>query len=377
MMKVALIGTQGVPANYGGFETLVENIIGENSSPDVQYTVFCSAKDLPTQLKSYKGASLRYISLSANGMMSILYDGISLLKAMRGYDVIVVLGVSGGLFFPIVRLFSRARLIVNIDGLEWKRAKWNWFARFFLRLSEEVALRFANIVIGDNQGVVNYIKNRYQKKTVLIAYGSDHVLRQQSEAQQQAWLDRYGLTAKNYSLAICRIEPENNCEMILQTYACSTQPLVFIGNWSKNHYGIDLKRRYSTFANITIIESLYDLDTLYALRVHSKYYIHGHSAGGTNPSLVEAMLCGCNIIAYDVIYNRETTEHQAHYFSNPDELLRLTTLKQLDSNAFFMVEIARRRYTWGVVAKQYEALYPISRVLPLRAPKVQEKVICK
>ncbi len=145
--------------------------------------------------------------------------------------------------------------------------------------------------------------------------------------------------------------------MILQSFAINNTPLIFVGNWNKSEYGIQLKKYYSQFANIQILDAIYDLDILYVLRSNSKYYLHGHSAGGTNPSLVEAMFCGCDIIAYDVVYNRETTENKALFFKNGEELVDLTTQEAEIDNSQAMQEIAAKRYMWATIAKQYEALY--------------------
>lgn len=292
-------------------------------------------------------------------MQSTIYDVISLLKVMRGYDVIVILGVSGCLSLPIFRLFNRKKLIVNIDGLEHKRAKWGWFAKLFLRVSEEMALMFSDVVIADNQGIVDYIPRKYKKKTRLIAYGGDHVRRELSHEQQGEILSELKLTACYYSLAICRIEPENNCHLILDAFMHTRQNLVFVGNWQRSEYGRELKAKFEQQGNITILESVYDLDILYALRNNCKFYVHGHSAGGTNPSLVEAMFFGRPVLAYDVVYNRETTENKANYFENTadlvQQLIKDTTIYEL--NAASMVEISHRRYTWKAIAAQYENLY--------------------
>ncbi|MFR9651279.1 MAG: DUF1972 domain-containing protein [Rikenellaceae bacterium] len=353
--RVAIIGTVGVPAAYGGFETLVENIIGENASKDIEYTIFCSSKDCPNRLNEYKGAKLKYIGLHANGIQSIIYDGLSLMQSIRGYDVVVALGVSGGIFFPFFRLLNRRRFIVNIDGLEWKRDKWGGLAKFILHLSERLAVRFADVIIADNQGIVDHVESSYNKESRLIAYGGDHVVRNISDEQTNSILAKYGVERDEYAITVCRIEPENNCDKILKAFAESKLPLIFIGNWAKSEYGASLKDRYSHYSNINIIDAVYDLDTLYVLRSNSKYYIHGHSAGGTNPSLVEAMYCRCNIVAYDVIYNRETTENAACYFSNEAELI--SRLTDSDSNGNKMYNIAQKRYCWSIIAKQYEELY--------------------
>ncbi len=358
MKRVAVIGTVGVPAAYGGFETLVENIIGDNCSDGIAYTIFCSSKDCKQRLSTYKGAQLKYVALKANGVQSIPYDIISLVRSLRGYDVVVVLGVSGGIFFPIFKLLSRSKFVVNIDGLEWKRAKWGGLAKLYLRLSERLALMCADTVIADNQAIVDYIGARYSAKTVLIAYGSDHVVRDVTSQRSTEILQSYNISSGEYAMTVCRIEPENNCEMILSAFSKSGVPLLFVGNWNKSAYGMRLKEHYSTFMNITILDAIYDLDILHVLRTNSKYYIHGHSAGGTNPSLVEAMFCGCNVVAFDVAYNRETTEQRALFFRNEEELIELTSGGGHDRDSSqAMSEIANRRYTWATIARQYEALY--------------------
>jgi hypothetical protein len=172
-MRISIIGTAGIPARYGGFETLAENLV-KNKISDIQYTVFCSAKLYQKQQSEYLGARLKYINVKANGIYSIWYDLISMLLSLRS-DVMLILGVSGSLFLPIIRLLYRGKIITNIDGIEWKRNKWNRFARFILRMSEKTAVKFSDVLIGDNQGILDYIIQEYNKEAVLIEYGADHV----------------------------------------------------------------------------------------------------------------------------------------------------------------------------------------------------------
>lgn len=355
MKQIAIVGTQGVPAKYGGFESLVENIIGENCSPEVQYTVYCSSIDYDEKLTEYKNARLRYIPIHANGMQSTLYDIWGLLSSTRGFDTIVVLGVSGCIFLPFFRLLCKKRLIVNIDGLEHRRAKWGKFAKWFLRTSEAMAMHHADVVVADNKGIQDYVQDTYGKKAALIAYGGDHVLRDVEAAKQQNILKQYELEKGNYAISVCRIEPENNCHITLEAFAHNGMRLVFVGNWDYSEYGIELKRKYSSYPNITLIDSVYDLDILYTLRSNAKLYVHGHSAGGTNPSLVEAMFFGHPILAYDVVYNRETTHNEAYYFDTAEVLEQLLRRNDLTGDA--MKAYAAEHYTWSHIARQYEALY--------------------
>lgn len=355
MKKVAIIGTQGVPAKYGGFETLVENFIGDNCPLDIHYTIFCSSKDTPIQLTHYKGCSLKYIPLHANGIQSIPYDIWALCKAMRGYDCILVLGISGCSFLPIFRLFCQKRIIVNIDGLEFRRAKWGHVARWFLSFSTYVAVHYADVIIADNKGIQDYVFDAYKKKSVIITYGGDHVLRKVCKDFQNECLTGYGLQRGKYAISVCRIEPENNCHIILEAFAQSGKRLVFIGNWRHSKYARTLQEKYSKYFNINMLNEVYDLDILYALRINAEMYIHGHSAGGTNPSLVEAMFFRRPIIAYDVIYNRETTKKQAYYFTDAESLKRLITRPDLNGDK--MICVAETLYTWRRISQQYNSLY--------------------
>lgn len=355
MKKVAIVGIQGVPGNYGGFESLVENIIGTNCAPDIHYTIFCSSADMPVRLKEYKGCRLKYIGLHANGISSILYDIVSMICVVKGFDTILVLGTSGCIFLPVLKLLSKSKLIVNIDGLEHRREKWGKFARCFLRFSEKCAVRNANVIIADNKGIQNYVAETYHKSSELIAYGGNHVLRTVSKEQQQAILEQYGLGGEEYAITVCRIEPENNCHLTLKAFAQMGKMLVFVGNWKHSLYAQNLYKEYTGMKNIKLLDAIYDLDKLFVLRSNASYYIHGHSAGGTNPSLVEAMFFGHPIIAYNVIYNRETTHNQAYYFSSTDELIQILSRKNL--NGMSLKQIANNNYTWHIIAKQYESLY--------------------
>lgn len=355
MKNIAIIGTQGVPANYGGFESLVENIIGEDKSQDINYTVFCSSKDLPQQQKEYKGAKLKYIPLSANGIQSIPYDMLSLLKLPKETDIILILGVSGCIILPFYRLFSKKKIIINIDGLEHRREKWGKSAKFFLRFSEKLAVKYADTIVSDNIGIQDYVKDTYGKDSDLIAYGGDHVIRDINPKFETEILTKFALIPNDYAITVCRIEPENNCHHTLEAFSKTDKKLIFIGNWNRSDYGRNLREKYSKFSNIIIQDPIYDTDILYVLRKNAKIYIHGHSAGGTNPSLVEAMFFACPILCYDVVYNRATTHQEAYYWSDVSTLLGLLNREDLCGDS--MLRIAQKEYTWKKIVSQYEMLY--------------------
>ncbi|MDA8928116.1 DUF1972 domain-containing protein [Gammaproteobacteria bacterium] len=354
MKTVAILGTVGVPGAYGGFETLAENLVRfhERNDLEVELVVYCSANTYPNRPSSFLGAELRYVALNANGVSSIPYDIVSLFSAVwRGSDVILLLGVSGALMLPLVRLLSRARIVTNIDGVEWKREKWKGAARWFLRLSERMAVRFSHEVIADNAGIANHVSLTYGRDSHVIAYGGDHAL--QAEGKPfggEPLLDRY-------ALAICRIEPENNISLILEAFArADSLPLVCIGNWNNSEYGRELKRRYATTTRLRLLDPIYDLGVLHTLRSQASVYVHGHSAGGTNPSLVEMMHFGVPVMAYDCEFNRYTTDGKALWFCDVESLgatLDFLTPEHSANIGAEMKRIAQERFTWGAIGLAY------------------------
>lgn len=356
-MRTAIIGTVGVPANYGGFETLVEQLISNKKHQDIHYTIYCSSPSYNEKMDKFLDAKLEYVSLRANGIQSIPYDILSLIKATPKNDAILILGVSGCAFLPIYRLFSKKKLIINIDGLEHRRDKWKKWIRKFLKFSEKMAVRYADVIIGDNKGITDYVKDEYGKEALLIEYGGDQVLSQKSENLDSA-LGKYDLKKGEYALGLCRIEPENNVHIALEAFSkMPDKKLLFIGNWNHSPYARQLKEKFSPFPNITIADAVYDIPHLRAIRENCEFYIHGHSAGGTNPSLIEAMFFSKPILAYDCVYNRATTENQALYFKSPEELIYLTRNNSHDNFEKIskdMSEIANRRYRWGKITAQYE-----------------------
>ena len=357
MKRVAIIGSVGVPANYGGFESLVENLIDNYSDERVQYTVFCSSTAYSTQLKTYKNATLKYLPLRANGFQSIPYDIISLLWATYVSDVILILGVSGSCFLPIYRLlFPSKCLLINIDGLEYRRNKWGSLAKRFLKFSERMAVKYADKIIADNKGIQDYILEEYGRQSELVAYGGDHAIQEQpSKEEEKQVLAKYNLKSNDYAISVCRIEPENNCHIILKSFAQTKMQMVFIGNWNRNKYGRALKNKYQDYSNILLLDPIYDIQTLYVLRANTSLYVHGHSAGGTNPSLVEAMFFGCPILCYDVVYNRASTQEKAYYWKSEEDLVNLLQSDGLDGT--MMKKIAESEYTWRKITSSYEALY--------------------
>lgn len=347
--KVAVVGTVGLPACYGGFESLVENLVRYNKT-NTEYTVFCSSKFYKNKNKQYLGAKLLYVPVSANGISSIGYDIICLAKCLKNkFDTILILGVSGCIFLPILKFLSDAKIITNIDGLEWRREKWGRMAKWFLKFSEKMAVKYSDVIISDNEAIRNYVFNEYGVESEVIGYGGDHAINITKDKNHEIDMDYY--------LSLCRIEPENNVHVILDAFSKTKMNLKFIGNWNINEYGVSLKEKYSTYNNIELLDPIYDLDKLYTYRNQCVAYVHGHSAGGTNPSLVEAMHFGKNIIAFDCEFNRFTTENHAVYFSDSESLRLILSSMANPSNGDYMKTLALRKYTWEKISMQYDKLF--------------------
>lgn len=356
--RIAIIGTVGLPASYGGFETLAEHLVDELSA-EFDITVYCTAKKYPKKDRQsiYKGARLKYLPFDANGLQSIIYDSISILHALFYADVLLVLGVSGGFMLPFVKLFTNRRIIVSIDGIEWKRNKWSKLARWYLWAAEWVAVRYSHADISDNESIQDYTAIRYKTLSHIIEYGADHTLQVKPSLEDRK---KYSFIGKPYAFKVCRIEPENNIHVVLEAFTqLPRHTLVMVGNWNNSEYGKQMRATYGSYENIHLLDPIYNQRELDMLRGNCLVYIHGHSAGGTNPSLVEAMYLGLPVIAYDVTYNRTTTEKKALYFRTSKDLVAIiqnTSIPMLKRYAMVMKTIADRRYTWKQIANRYRFL---------------------
>lgn len=353
-MKIAIVGCAGVPAAYGGFETLAENLVLYREAQElaVDLTVFCSGPSSNDIAPEFHGARLDYVPLSANGITSVAYDAWSLARALwGGADAVLVLGVSGAIALPLMRCLGRVRVVTNIDGIEWRRAKWGWLARNFLRLSEWLAVRCSHVVVADNQGVAEYVAQSYGVPCTVIAYGGDHAAAPLRRPFPVSLPTRY-------ALALCRIEPENNVAMILEAFVCSPAlPLVFVGNWEASPFGRSIRDRYQGCRHLILVDPEYDPGALKTLREGASLYVHGHSAGGTNPSLVEMMHFGVPVVAYDCVFNRYTTDNAAAYFQTAaglkTEVAKLTKPGSSELMGAHMRSLAQARYTWAQVGAAY------------------------
>lgn len=351
--SVPLVGTVGVPARYGGFETLAEQLCSHVSPDDVQFIVYCerSAYGDDERGPDFKGHRRVFLPLRANGVASMVHDALALIDAVfrRKADQVFIFGYSGAWILPILRLVRpRVRYIVNVDGMEWRRDKFSTPARLLLKALEWCAARCASVVIADNDALAELFRERYRTEPTVIAYGGDHTQRLASPAE-------LGGAPQGHYLAIARIEPENNTETIIQACIAADVPLVFIGNWRANAYGMALRKRYGDAAGITLLDPIYDQAGLAPWRTGAIGYIHGHSVGGTNPSLVEALFHTRRMASFDCVFNRATLSGRGSYFTGADSLAALLR-DGLTPIADDELATLRATYRWDAIAARYLSL---------------------
>lgn len=354
--KLHIVGIVGVPGNYGGFETLADHLLDSPKLAGRGIVVYCESAVFAQQSRCYKGARLLPVNWRANGWQSIVHDSVGLWMASRAGGEILVLGTSATFWLRLLRwLFPHNRYLVNMAGLEWARAKWGRLASALLKYNEAAAARHAHVFIADNQGLVDYVRAEYGRESVLIAYGGDQFLNVNADLSV---FEQYQLPLR-YDFAMARAQIDNNMEMILQAYVRSGLPLVFVSNWESSDYGRKVRARYSAYPHISLIGPIYETGKVKALRTRVRMYVHGHSAGGTNPVLVESMWAGLPIAAFDVDFHRYTSQQQAFYFKTSAELESLSkslTSESLAACGVALRKIAEKEYRWDSIRAAYEKI---------------------
>ena len=341
---LAIIGIVGIPGKYGGFETFADYFV-QNLPDSYKAKIFCSKHNYSKieRKSNYFNADLSYLPFRANGMSSVLYDFISLLMSCRNSKNLIVLGVSGGIFLPFIKAISSARVIVNIDGLEWRRGKWSKLAKTYLKFAERLAVRSSDIVVVDNDVLQNYVLNKYKIKSQVIAYAGDHVQKSMNKVESKEILKGIDF------LSIARIEPENNVHQILEAFAdLPNKSIHFIGNWQHSEYSKRLYLKFTDYKNIYLYDPIYDIKSLSIFRVSAMNYVHGHSAGGSNPSLIEASFYGIPIFSFDCDFNRATLNDEGYYWKTSLDLKNI-----IESDLTFNKASVQSRYFWKDITKDY------------------------
>lgn len=355
-LRIALVGTQGVPNAYGGFETLAEYLV-HALAERYELTVYCSSVDQKQCPETYQGAQLSYWPIGSHGAAGMVYDSLTLIHARFTHDVVLFLGFGAGLVAPLIPGLKR-RMVLNFGGLDWKRDKWSPRAKAVIQLCERWLVGRSAKVVADNELIADYVREQYGLATEFIAYGGDQAVQRPVDP---ALLPAYPFLGGRYALGLARIQADNNIEMLLSGFPREAgYPLVFIGNWQASDYGRELRKRFDGTPHLVLLDAIYDRQVLDVIRSNCYLYLHGHSAGGTNPSLCEAMYLGLPVAAYSSGYNERTMANRGWFFRDAAELSRLVMAfdeREGRRVGLQLQQVARERYTWAAVAEGYARLF--------------------
>lgn len=353
-LSIAILGSRGIPNRYGGFEACAAELAARLVKKGHRVVVY-TGSDHPVKAAMVKGVERRLIFnperwLGASGQF--VYDLLCNLDSRKDrFDIILHLGyTSDSIWFRWWAPGSRH--VVNMDGQEWKRAKYSRPVKAFLHRAERMATLRACSLVADSPVIMDYLAQAYPVPVTYIPYGA--------EIPAQVAIGPADLVPGGYDLILARMEPENNIDMAIRAKidAKDPVPLVIIGN--ENKYKRRLKRLYGHHRNIRFRAAVYETDVINAIRHHSRLYIHGHSVGGTNPSLLEAMACSCAIAAHDNPFNRSVLGEDGRYYKDVFQLQELFSGHNAEAYSGFIrrnLEKIHARYNWDMVTDSYEQLF--------------------
>jgi glycosyltransferase involved in cell wall biosynthesis len=357
-MKIAILGTRGVPNYYGGFEQFAEffsvHLVNKG------HEVYCyNSHDHPFQEKSFHGVTIIHqydpeYKLGTFGQF--IYDYNCILDSRkRGFDIILQLGYTSNSIWYFL-LPKKSIIITNMDGLEWKRSKYSKPVQQFLKFAERLAANSSDFLVSDSLGIQKFLKEKYNKESRYIAYGAHPFCNPNEEI-----LKKFNVEKGNYNMIMARFEPENNFEMVLDGVAMNNdnKTILVIGNHTTKH-GEYLKNKFKSYTNICFTGGIYNLEDLNNLRYFSNLYFHGHSVGGTNPSLLEAMASQALIVAHNNDFNKGILKENGYYFSNPTEVKNiLNSIKKNDNLRMVQnnYEAIVNDFNWDKINGEYLRLF--------------------
>ena len=380
MRHVFIIGSRGLPAKYGGFETFVEKLVENKVSSQIQYHVACLSDDEVFHHFDYKGVDCFTVKAPKLGparviaydMMAINYSLKLVQEQQIERPIFYILGNTIGAFVaPFAHKIQKAggTFFINPDGLEWKRAKWPKPVQAYLKYSEKVMTKYADLVIADNQGIESYIKLSYPwSKTAFIAYGTDLQLSflDSQDTRVRVFFEKWQSREKEYYLIVGRFVPENNYETIIREFMKSNtqRDLLIICNHEGNPYFEELKQKtgFDKDSRIKFVGTVYDQELLKYIRNQAFAYLHGHEVGGTNPGLLEALAQTDANLVLDVDFNHQVAKEAALYWQKEEgQLAQL--IDRVDGQIDFseLGQAAKKNmkenYTWEKIVGEYEELF--------------------
>ncbi len=358
-MRIAIVGTRGIPNNYGGFEQFTEYLSKWLIEQGHSVTVY-NPHNHKFQGKQWNGVAISHkfdpeYLIGTPGQF--IYDLNCILDTRNShFDIILQLGYTSSSIWSFLYP-SRSVLITNMDGLEWKRSKYSKLVKRYLKIAERWAVRYSDWLVADSIGIQNYLKESHQKDSEYIPYGA--VVFANPDARI---LNSLNLQPYAYDMLIARMEPENNIETILDGvfHSAFHRKMIVVGN-TDTKYGKQLRRKYEHATQIQFVGSIYDINILNNLRYFSNLYFHGHSVGGTNPSLLEAMASGALICAHNNSFNKAILESDAFYFTTSEEISQYVSSLEKENYNLQMVSNniikINKFYNWGRICSQYEELF--------------------
>jgi glycosyltransferase involved in cell wall biosynthesis len=355
--RIAMIGTRGVPARYGGFETAVEEVGRRLATRGHSVVVYCrnegqnASHHLGMKLVTLPALRLKQTETLSHTALSIAH------LAIHPCDAAILFNAANAPLLPGLQLRGFP-VALHVDGLEWKRSKWSGAGRHYYRQAERIAVRWADRLIADAQAIRDYYRGRYGVDATFIPYGAP--IRHNRAGDR---IPELGLEPAGYHLVVARMEPENNAHLIVEGYVRGgvRLPLVVVGDAPHAaSYGATV-RSLADGRDVRFVGSVWDQALLDQLYANALLYLHGHSVGGTNPSLLRAMGAGAPVAAYDVVFNREVLGDTGMYFADASEVERLILEAEADRNASAARGLAGQRraaatYDWDEVTDQYERL---------------------
>ncbi len=381
MKNIFIIGSKGIPSNYGGFETFVEKLTEYKKSEKIKYHVSCLSNN--EEEFEHNGARCFNVKVPEVGAAkAVLYD-IKALDNVYKYiqknnikeSIVYILACRIG---PFVSFYKKkfeklgVPVFLNPDGHEWKRAKWNAFIRQYWKFSERLMIKNADLVVCDSMAIEDYIKNDYKiyfPKTTFIAYGATVKAPLKIDRNKfQEWLNKWNLRESEYYLIVGRFVPENNYELMIREFMSSksSKQLVIVTNVEKNRFYDDLKNKtnFDSDNRIKFVGTIYDEDLLYQVRTNAFAYLHGHEVGGTNPSLLESLATTSLNLLLDVQFNKEVGGDAALYFGKKQnelskviELADELTLNELEIKEKLAKNRIKENYSWDKIVDKYENIF--------------------
>lgn len=356
-MKIALVGTRGVPARYGGFETCVDEVGRRLVKAGHEVVVYCRRAEGVEPIAEHEGMRLVHLpALRKKALETLSHTALSTGHLLgHKVDAAIVFNSANAPFVPLLRARG-IPVATHVDGLEWKRSKWQGAGRAYYRVAESMAVRWSDALIADADGIADYYRAEFGAETTMIAYGAPIVAE-----RDPASLLPLGLRPGGYHLAVARFEPENNVHVVVDGYAQSSAklPLVVVGSAP---YSDDYTARVHGLADdrVRFLGGVWDQHVLDQLYANAYTYVHGHSVGGTNPSLLRAIGAGAPTLAFDVRFNREVLRRGGRYFADAAGLSGLFTSAEADREGTRQLGLAgserAARYDWDDVASRYEQL---------------------